>query len=48
LGIGVAAAVTFILFPWWFAVIHLFAVINKNFQEDLLYSNHNYDMTNTE
>ena len=48
LGVGVAAGVAFIIFPWWFAVIHLFAVLNRTAESYGMGYNNNYDMTNTE
>ena len=50
LSIGVVAGDAFFIFPWWFAVIHLAAIIGKKFDEDdheAAFSNQ-YEATNTE
>ena len=46
--IGVAAGEALIVFPWWFAVIHLTAIIGLRFEDPETAFSNQYEVTNTE
>jgi hypothetical protein len=48
LAVAVAVADALIIFPWWFAVIHLTAVIGKRFDDPETAFSNQYEATNTE